>query len=496
MSVCTQKYRTLTGKHSEVTVARSPLHEGGGCLIVGCEQAINLSNIIKDSKYPSVTGLFFHSLSSSEIVNELYSQTILDIQSFHKVIFQLSNHDISLPAEFDLPSDVERIKNLFFQSDLFISDYIISPQTICSGLLSVIERNNLILENIQIHLVKISYDLREKDQTRNHLPVPICDFFTEIDNADKYIVTMEGTEKIFHSKYLGILCSKNADDSPSMPLPSQEFPQQVGTRVEQLTQSCTHPAQDSMSMPLPSQEFPQQVGTRVEQLPQSCTHPAQDSTSMPLLSQEFPQQVGTRVEQLSKQDFPPLVGARVNQPNQICTHQKENPKRVSLPSLENPPQGCPIVPQPIHPVTRVVQATLDTPEAGPVIPVLSNVSGISYFTSNNIAAFPPLTESPQPKKTVRVERWVKVSKQRPQHPPHNTDQHNNYHPVRTKVSFCQPNPSVHTESDMRPKTKLFNNHSTENKRDLAGSSIPTNSSATSNWPYSRQYYKVFCLNCV
>ena len=139
--------------------------------------------------------------------------------------------------------------------------------------------------------------------------------------------------------------------------------------------------------------------------------------SMPLPSQEFPQQVGTRGEQLTQQDFPPLVGARVNQPNQICTHQEENPKRVSLPSLENPPQGCPIIPQPSHPVTRVVQATLATPEASTVIPVLSNVSGISYFTSNNIAAFPPLTESPQPKKTVRVERWVKVSKQRPQHPP-------------------------------------------------------------------------------
>ena len=130
MSVCTQKYHTLNGKHSEVTVARSPLHEGGGCLIVGCEQAINLCKIIKDSKYPSVTGLFFHSLSSSEIVNELSSQTILDIQSFHKVIFLLSNHDISLPAEFDLLSDVERIKNLFFKSDLYISDYIFSPKKI------------------------------------------------------------------------------------------------------------------------------------------------------------------------------------------------------------------------------------------------------------------------------------------------------------------------------------------------------------------------------
>ena len=122
MSVCTVKYLTLSGKLAEVTVARSTLQEGGGCLIVGSGQTINLSNIIRDKTDLSVTGLFFDSLSSSEIVTELSSQTILDIQSFQKVIFTLSDHDITLSAEFDLITTIERIKTLFSNSDLLLSD--------------------------------------------------------------------------------------------------------------------------------------------------------------------------------------------------------------------------------------------------------------------------------------------------------------------------------------------------------------------------------------
>ena len=624
MSVCTVKYLTLSGKLAEVTVARSTLQEGGGCLIVGSGQTINLSNIIRDKTDLSVTGLFFDSLSSSEIVTELSSQTILDIQSFQKVIFTLSDHDITLSAEFDLITTIERIKTFFSNSDLHLSDYLFSPKKNCSGLLSEIKRNNLILEGVEIPVVKISVDLTEKEITMNQLPVPICDLFTGINNNEKNIVTMEGIEKIFNTKYLGILCLKISEDSLSMPLPSQEHPQQVGTTthqdftplvgasvehlqegyfrpivgssvehlqegdfppvvgasvehlqqgdlpsvvgacVEHLQQgdfsqpvgACVeHHQQGDFSQPvgacvehfqqgdfsppvgayvehLQQGDFPSKVGASLEHLPQgdfppivggcvehlqqedfspsvgaSVEHLQQGDFSPPvgacvehLQQGNFPAPVGACVEHLQQGDFPPpvkacvehqqgdfsqLVGASMNQKNQMCTQKEETPQCMPLRSLENPSQACPSVPQPCHPVTRVVPTTLSTPDTCPVIPVLRNVSGTSYFTSNNLAAFPPLTKSLQTKTAVRVERWVKVSKQKPKRPTHNTDHHENYHPARTEVSFCQPNPSAHTGAKgMRPQTK-------KDSKDRGGSSIPTNSSTTSSRPYSQEFYKVF-----
>ena len=156
----------------------------------------------------------------------------------------------------------------------------------------------------------------------------------------------------------------------------------------------------------------------MEQVTESCTPTPVDSQSQPQPSQDYPQQVGGRVEQLT----------------QLCNQQEENPSSL-LP----------------------------------------------------LSAFPQITESPKPKKKTRVDRWVKVSKQKPRNFPLNLDPKNIYHPARTQTNFCQPKPS----SIKPPQSKPLTDHEHKDERKSACQSLPLKGSSTSGWPFSRQFLKVF-----
>ena len=202
MSVSTHPFRSHTGKSTAVTVAQS-LH-GGGCLIVGCEQIANLSIVIKDNEEASTTGLFFDYLTSSEILNELSNQTTVDLQTFQKVIFTPSCHDVSIDGDLDVTYTV-RLKELFSKCEIYICDYIYSPKQICMGLLCVIRQANLMIENLNLPVLKISCILLENDYTATKtLEIPVCDYFLEENNSDKSSVTVRGCN-VFQQKLLSKL---------------------------------------------------------------------------------------------------------------------------------------------------------------------------------------------------------------------------------------------------------------------------------------------------
>ena len=198
MSITKQIFHQCqTDKLSELTIARSQLQgEVGGCLIIGSDQIVNLCDFIIREKYVDITGFFFESLNSSEILAELTNQNFWQkVKSFDTVIFSPSCHDIRSISESDWIGNKQKLEILFSNCHISIGDYLYSPKYICLGLVPKIKRMNKIIEEIDIPL--LNFSSHYLDITSSDIPVPICEYFVEEDNNYKSKVTADSLLVIF-----------------------------------------------------------------------------------------------------------------------------------------------------------------------------------------------------------------------------------------------------------------------------------------------------------
>ena len=194
MPINKQSFRpTLTDKLSEVTVAQSQLHgTAEGCLVIGSEQIVNLAVLISDNKEVEITGLFFNGLTSSDILDELSTQVTLDATSFNTVIFSPSCSDIETMEVKDIDCLSKKLRDLFGHCNLFICDYLYSPQQICLGNLSKIKQLNQSIGDLEIPMLNISACYLENILVSPHdLPIPFSDNFVELDNQSKSKLTSD-----------------------------------------------------------------------------------------------------------------------------------------------------------------------------------------------------------------------------------------------------------------------------------------------------------------
>ena len=72
MAVFTKQYMSLSGVPRTVSIARSkPSSTSDWCLIVGTDQIANLSVSIVNTDTQNIHGLFFHGITTQEIMDEL-----------------------------------------------------------------------------------------------------------------------------------------------------------------------------------------------------------------------------------------------------------------------------------------------------------------------------------------------------------------------------------------------------------------------------------------
>ena len=88
--------------------------------------------------------VFFHSISTKEIIEELSAQTNIDAKSYNTVIFCLSERDIFDKINTDaILSQLTRLKQFFINTSFYVTDYIITPNLICCGMWDQVKKMNL-----------------------------------------------------------------------------------------------------------------------------------------------------------------------------------------------------------------------------------------------------------------------------------------------------------------------------------------------------------------
>ena len=211
MAVSTQRYLSLSGAECCVTVATSKQSidsDSEKVLIIGTDQILHISNMIKETKEAHIVGLFFHGFTSIEMLAELCAQTSVDIKLYKTVIFCLSPSDIS--SEFDIESSVflvNKIVKHFNGSNLYVSDYVFSPKLICEGKVNKLIEINQSLK-LKMHTLEISGDLLETDDnTDKNLPIPLLTCFLEVDNNQKSQITPNSVASIFKKLFLKVIPS-------------------------------------------------------------------------------------------------------------------------------------------------------------------------------------------------------------------------------------------------------------------------------------------------